>query len=316
MIEAFRVTRSGLTVVPLSDLGKAPRNAPTWIQVTGELEGATKQLLLTDLHPDARDLLEADDLASGVTRKGEFVLVKASWAVLGPDLKCQEAEFQLLLSDGIVFALVPKGFPIPGDELIELTPKDLIRRSGLDAVLWAFWDQLVQKALEQIRALERSVRDFENKLIETQLLSREDQVRLFNLGRSLTAIRLSMLPMREQIGALYRYDLEDNRELYPYFLDLQSNLDRLAAYSGEVREQIAGLLDVNLSMENHRQSLVTKRISAWAAIVAVPTAITGFFGQNIPFFGYGTELGVLFSLGLISITSIALFIGFKNRRWL
>lgn len=316
MIEAFRITRSGLTPVRLNDLGGVPRNAPTWIQVTGELEYATKQLMLTDLHADARHLLETEDLDSGVTRRGSFVLMKSSWAGLDSDLSCREAEFQLLLSDGLVFALVPKNFPVKGGDLVELAPKELIRRSGLDAVLWAFWDQLVQKAQEQIRSLERSVRDFENKLIETQLLSREDQVRLFSLSRSLTAIRLSILPMREQIGALYRYDLEDNRELYPYFLDLQSNLDRLAAYSGEVREQIAGLLDVNLSMENHRQTLVTKRISAWAAIVAVPTAITGFFGQNIPFFGYGTELGVLFSLGLISITSIALFIGFKKRRWL
>lgn len=316
MIEAFRITRSGLTLVRLSELGGFPRNAPTWIQASGELEGAAKQLMLTDLHPDARHLLETEDVASGVTRKGSFVLVKSSWTGLNPDLSCREAEFQLLLSDGFVFALVPKDFPIKGDELVELAPKEMIRRSGLDAVLWAFWDLLVQKAHEQIRALERSVRDLENNLIETQLLSRGDQVRLFRLGRSLTAIRLSMLPMREQIGALYRYDLEDNRELYPYFLDLQSNLDRLAAYSGEVREQIAGLLDVNLSMENHRQTLVTKRISAWAAIVAVPTAITGFFGQNIPFFGYGTETGVLVSLGLISLTSIALYIGFKKRRWL
>lgn len=316
MIEAFRVTRSGLTSTTVGDLDSLSKHSTRWIHVTGDLDSATKQLFLTNLPSDAQHLLRATDLTSGVLRKGSFVLVRSSWSALTPELSCREVEFQLLLSAGLVIAFVPEDFPIAAAALIELAPKELIRRSGVDAVLWAFWDQLVQKAQEQIRHLERSVRDLENTLIENQILNKVQQFQLFNLNRSLTAIRLSMLPVREQVGALYRYDADDNRELYPYFLDLQSNLDRLAAYSGEVREQISGLLEINLSMENQRQTLVTKRISSWAAIVAVPTAITGFFGQNVAFFGYGTEVGVLLSLALISITSVALFVGFKKRRWL
>jgi magnesium transporter len=65
-----------------------------------------------------------------------------------------------------------------------------------------------------------------------------------------------------------------------------------------------------------RQNDDMRKISAWVAIVAVPTAVTGFFGQNVPYPGFNAASGFLTSTGLIILLAIALFAIFKRKHWL
>ena len=59
-----------------------------------------------------------------------------------------------------------------------------------------------------------------------------------------------------------------------------------------------------------------RRITAWVAIVAVPAAVTGFFGQNVPYPGFGTTTGFVVSCVVIVVIATALFITFKIKKWL
>jgi magnesium transporter len=59
-----------------------------------------------------------------------------------------------------------------------------------------------------------------------------------------------------------------------------------------------------------------RRITAWVAIVAVPTAVTGFFGQNVPYPGFDTNGGFIASTAIIIIFAALLFIIFKRKGWL
>jgi magnesium transporter len=59
-----------------------------------------------------------------------------------------------------------------------------------------------------------------------------------------------------------------------------------------------------------------RRITAWVAIVAVPTAVTGFFGQNVSYPGSGTTAGFITSTLIIIILASVLFITFKRKGWL
>jgi magnesium transporter len=59
-----------------------------------------------------------------------------------------------------------------------------------------------------------------------------------------------------------------------------------------------------------------RRITAWVAIVAVPTAVTGFFGQNVPYPGFGHTSGVIASTLIILVLAAALFTIFKRNNWL
>jgi len=59
-----------------------------------------------------------------------------------------------------------------------------------------------------------------------------------------------------------------------------------------------------------------KKVTSWAAIIAVPTAITGFYGQNLPYPGAGTHWGVLVSVALIASLSGLLYLIFRRKDWL
>jgi magnesium transporter len=59
-----------------------------------------------------------------------------------------------------------------------------------------------------------------------------------------------------------------------------------------------------------------RRITAWVAIVAVPTAVTGFFGQNVPYPGFGTKVGFLASMIIMLALAVSLYVAFKRKKWL
>jgi magnesium transporter len=59
-----------------------------------------------------------------------------------------------------------------------------------------------------------------------------------------------------------------------------------------------------------------RRITAWVAIVAVPTAVTGFFGQNVPYPGFGESSGFIASVTIMLVIAGTLFLVFKHKNWL
>jgi len=65
-----------------------------------------------------------------------------------------------------------------------------------------------------------------------------------------------------------------------------------------------------------RQNDDMRRISAWVAIVAVPTAVTGFFGQNVSFPGFGTAAGAVASAVLMVVMALVLYVAFRHKDWL
>ncbi|MSY72102.1 MAG: LPXTG cell wall anchor domain-containing protein, partial [Actinobacteria bacterium] len=65
-----------------------------------------------------------------------------------------------------------------------------------------------------------------------------------------------------------------------------------------------------------RQNQVMKKVTSWAAIVAVPTLITGYYGMNVPYPGSGQQWGALTAVGLVVVLSAFLYVLFRRREWL
>ncbi len=59
-----------------------------------------------------------------------------------------------------------------------------------------------------------------------------------------------------------------------------------------------------------------KKLTAWAAIIAVPTAVTGYFGQNVPYPGFQQEWGYFLSVAVILAIALGLYTLFKHKDWL
>ncbi len=79
---------------------------------------------------------------------------------------------------------------------------------------------------------------------------------------------------------------------------------------------LANAADTRLAQQGFRLNEIMKRLTGWAAIIAVPTMITGFYGQNIPYPGSGTSWGFWVSTVLVAVTSVGLYAVFKKKDWL
>jgi len=130
-------------------------------------------------------------------------------------------------------------------------------------------------------------------------------------------LRRAVLPMREVVNTLMRRDVDQIApDMVPYLQDVYDHVLRATEWTESLRDLVATILDTNLSIQSNRMNLIMKKVTSWAAIIAVPTAITGFFGQNLLFAGFGTVWGTYLSSGLIVVTGLALYTTFKRQDWL
>ena len=76
------------------------------------------------------------------------------------------------------------------------------------------------------------------------------------------------------------------------------------------------VVETNLSLRYYRQNQIMKKVTSWAAIIAVPTAVTGFYGQNLPYPGFGKEWGFALSSAIIVAGGALLYWIFRRKDWL
>jgi magnesium transporter len=181
----------------------------------------------------------------------------------------------------------------------------------LDTIVDEYFDTL-QNLDDQIEALQDVL--FDDTQADTPPLQR----RTFELRAALLRARRVLLPMRDLIETVMRRatELDVSPELMSYFQDLDDHILRAAEWSESLREMVASIFETNISLADARLNIVVRRLTSWAAIVAVPTALTGFFGQNLKFPGYGTVAGFAVSLSLIVVACVGLWAVFRRKGWL
>jgi magnesium transporter len=102
----------------------------------------------------------------------------------------------------------------------------------------------------------------------------------------------------------------------PYFQDVYDHVLRATEWTESLRDLVSTILETNLSIQGNRLNTITKKVTSWAAIIAVPTAVTGFYGMNVPYPGFAQHSGVLISTALIVTLSGGLYLLFKRLDWL
>jgi magnesium transporter len=123
--------------------------------------------------------------------------------------------------------------------------------------------------------------------------------------------------MREVVNTLLRRDLEVvPEEMTPYFQDVYDHVLRATEWTESLRDVVTSLQESRIAIQGNHLNQVMKKLTGWAAIIAVPTAVTGFYGQNVPYPGYQKHWGFVVSLGILIATALALYAIFKKRDWL
>ena len=148
-------------------------------------------------------------------------------------------------------------------------------------------------------------------------LKPEEQKLWFQMRQSLIRFHRLALPLREAVSGLMRHEqMTVSHDIYPYFQDAYDHILRVSESTDALRDLVSTIVETNLSLRDYRQNQVMKKVTSWAAIIAVPTLITGYYGMNVPYPGFARHWGVQLSTGLIVGISLGLFILFRRKDWL
>ena len=191
-----------------------------------------------------------------------------------------------------------------------------LMRHGVKALVWGMLDVLVDGHFEVVQALDDEIEDLEDLLFDQSNGVHQLQRRTFALRKSLVRTRRAVLPMREVVNTLARRDNDIPAELRPYFDDLYDHVLRATEWTESLRDMVSSVFETNLSLQDARLNTIMKKLTSFTALIAIPTAVTGFYGQNVPYPGFGDHSGFISSVVMIALLAGALFLAFRRAGWL
>jgi magnesium transporter len=200
-------------------------------------------------------------------------------------------------------------------EQLEKAPRLLMH--GVDYLLHAILDYIVDGYLPLIEELEEEVLEMETKAIDS-FLDRNEVNRIFTVRRELIRFHRILGPMGEVAQKLARQELPCiDAEARIYFRDVQDHVRRTQTRVDGLREVLTGVFEFSTLLEQQRQGTITRQLAAWAAILAVPTAIAGIYGMNFKNMPeLTTHYGYFVVLGVIAAICLWLYSRFKRSGWL
>lgn len=188
---------------------------------------------------------------------------------------------------------------------------------GPDFVLHALLDFIVAGYDPLLDRLEETVSAMEDGAIDAF----PDQARIrriFRLRRVLRQLESTAGRMEEMTRKLAEVEQPAiDARARPYFRDVYDHARRVVSRVRINLDGLANILEVASLLEQSRQGAITRQLAAWAAILAVPTAIAGIYGMNFEFMPeIGWRYGYFVVLGVIALVCAALFLRFRRIGWL
>ena len=167
-----------------------------------------------------------------------------------------------------------------------------------------------------IHGLDRDIRAVEGEVFSPSRSNPAE--RIYALKREVLELHDAVAPLADPLNGLARGRHElIHEEVRPYFRDVHDHLLRVLAEVSSFRDLLTSVLTANLTQVSVRQNEDVRKISAWAAIIAVPTAIAGLYGmnfENMPELGW--RFGYPLVIGLIGVISVLLWRNFRRIGWL
>lgn len=279
---------------------------------------------LFDLHPLAvEDAIEAHQRPK-VERYGEvlFAVFKTVCYVEHEELTATSE----VVNTGEIMAFVGPDFVItvrhgrhgslgPVREGLEADPGQLAK--GPSAVLHAIADHVVDDYLDVIDAVQADIDQIETDVF-AETGARVDPGRIYQLKRELLELKRAVVPLGRPLLELSDKPMRViDPEIQAYFRDVSDHLLRATEQIAAFDELLNSILQAHLAQVSVAQNEDMRKITAWAAVIAVPTMVCGVYGMNFDHmpelhwrFGYGLVIGV------ISVACLVLYRGFRRNGWL
>jgi magnesium transporter len=320
-IIAARRYREGKPLAPALDLAASDPPAPGEFDWIGLCEPSPEEMALVarryGLHPLAVEDATTTAQQPKVEPYGEQLFVIAWTAAIDKLESIAYGKTSMFLGDNFLVT-VRLGSERAHDSLraqLEKHPEQL--REGPDFVLHAVLDFVVDGYFPLLDRLEESVAEME----EGAVAKFPDQARIrriFRLRRGLRRFEVIATQMKEAAAKLAHHELPaiDSRAR-PYFRDVDDHASRAVTRTRGLNDTIGGIIEIAGLLEQSRQGAITRQLAAWAAILAVPTAIAGVYGMNFDFMPELTwRYGYFLVLGVIAAVCGLLFWRFRRIGWL
>ncbi|MFE6283916.1 magnesium and cobalt transport protein CorA [Streptomyces sp. NPDC057877] len=203
----------------------------------------------------------------------------------------------------------------PVREELESHPQHLAK--GPSAVLHAIADHVVDEYLTVIDSVQADMDQVETDVF-AEHGARVDPGRIYQLKRELLELKRAVVPLGRPLLELADRPIRVvDPEIQAYFRDVADHQLRAAEQIAAFDELLNSILQAHLAQVTVAQNEDMRKITAWAAIVAVPTMVCGVYGMN---FDYMPELGWRYGyplvIGVISVACLTLYRGFRRNGWL
>ena len=231
--------------------------------------------------------------------------------------RLDEAEVDVFISRRwLVTVRKTPAFPIePVLERWDRSPD--LAANGVDFLLYGLLDVVVDTYSDATEALDEFYELLSESMFSEQKLAPLKQRQWFDMTRAMFRFHRLVVPMREVCGSLVRREHGFvTEELTPYFQDVHDHVIGLIDDIDALREIASTIVETDVSLRDHRQNRVMKQVSSWAAIIAIPTLVTGYYGMNVPYPGSGEAVGVVTATGIMIVACIGLYHLFRRNQWL
>jgi magnesium transporter len=198
---------------------------------------------------------------------------------------------------------------------LEATP--WLLKQGPDYVLHSILDYIVDGYSDVVDAMEEKVLAMEDRAIDN-FLGRAETARVFMLRRELFRLQRILGPTEDLASRFINLEMPQiDANIYPFMRDLLDHIRRLVYRVEGLRDTLTSVIETSGLLEQQRQGAITRQLAAWAAILAVPTAIAGIYGMNFDIMPeLRWEYGYFAVVGVMAAICLTLFVRFKRAGWL
>jgi magnesium transporter len=243
-----------------------------------------------------------------------FVVLKTARYLDEPE-KVEFSEVHVLVGKDFIVTVRYEEIPALEEVRRRLEGEPELLRQGPQPILREIMDQIVDDYEPVLEGLGTDIQEVEDEVFGGNA---DVSQRIYELSRELVQFQRATSPLARSLergGERNEHDIDP--ELRSYLRELHDRVLRVEEPTEGFRDMLSDILVVNLTLIGVRQNDQTKKISAWAAILIVPTLITGIYGMNFDFmpelhwlFGYPLALALMVSI------SVGLYAVFRHVRWL
>jgi magnesium transporter len=272
--------------------------------------------------PAIKDLL-ADD------RRAKFEAIGQARLVITNAVSVNKEHAQIIVhpvsmiaTDRAVICLVD---PTPDFQPAQLfiQKQDVIAKGGIEAGVQTIIGAIIRSYEEALQWLEDSSDSLADVLFEERPLNKPEQLYAFKLRAALSQLRRVTDPMRAVMTDIIDSPPQGRKgkpgrepAIGRHWVILSEHHIRVANAADALREPLSSIFDTSLALADMRLNQIVKKLSSWAAIIAVPTLVTGFVGMNVHFPLTGSSTGFWVYLLLMLTASVVLYFVFRAKDWL